>query len=159
MHVLEDHKNFSDEKIREMAIIYKKESKRPLTSYQRRINEAAQELCIKNPGLLHKRKLLMEVARQKILEGFQFVKGKSRSKRGANPDDTMSTPQHRKTSKDMREGRMKNIEEDCQDLADRISYKEKRIRACENIADYKRCDELKEEVSALKRQRRELRLS
>ena len=56
-----------------------------------------------------------------------------------------------------KEERMKNIEEDCQDLADRISYKEKRIRACENIADYKRCDKLKEEVSALKRQRRELK--
>ena len=93
MHVLEDHKNFSHEKIREMAIIYKKESKRPLTSYQRRINEAAQELCIKNPGLLHKRKLLMEEARQKILdEGFQFVKGKSQSRRGANPDSDGSFP-------------------------------------------------------------------
>lgn len=141
-----------------MATIYKKESKRPLSSYQRRINEAAQELCLKNPGFLHQKKLLMEEARKKIIdEGFQFVKGKSRSKRCANSDNTQPTSKRQRTSKDMRDERMKNIEEDCKDLNDRISYKEKRIRACENISDYKKCDELKEEISVLKQQRRELK--
>ena len=158
MYVLDQHKYLSEEKLKEMGTIYKKESKRPLSSYQRRINEAAQKLCIKNPGLLHQRKLLIEEARKKIIdEGFQFVKGKSRSKRCANPNDIQPSSKRRKTSRDMRAGRMKNIEEDCQDLTDRISYREKRIRACENISDYKKCDELKEEISALKRQRRELK--
>ena len=34
--------------------------------------------------------------------------------------------------------------------------KEKRISACENMRDYKKCDELKEEITALKQQRRQL---
>ena len=42
------------------------------------------------------------------------------------------------------------------DLSDRISFKEKRIVACENMRDYKKCDELKEEVIALKKQRCQL---
>ena len=51
---------------------------------------------------------------------------------------------------------MKSIEEDYKDLGDRISFKEKRMRACENMVDYRKCDELKEEISVLKCQRREL---
>ena len=67
-----------EEQIKEMAIIYKKESKRPLTNYQKRVNEAAIELSLQHPGLLHTRKHLMETARAKVIEdGYQFVKGKS----------------------------------------------------------------------------------
>ena len=79
---LEGHKYLGNEEIKAMSTIFKKETRRPLTNYQKRINEAAQELCVANPGLLQKRKLLLDEARTKILqEGFQFVKGKSRSKK------------------------------------------------------------------------------
>ena len=87
--MLDEHKCLSTEQIKEMATIYKKESKCPLSNFQQQMNEAAQQLCIKNPGLLHKRKLLMEEARMKIMdEGFQFVKGKSRSKKCVDSNDT-----------------------------------------------------------------------
>ena len=67
-------KRLGEDEITQMATIYKKESKRPLTNYQRRVNEAAVELCLQNPGLLHTRKTLIETARSKIIdEGFQFV--------------------------------------------------------------------------------------
>ena len=39
-------------------------------------------------------------------------------------------------------------------MNDRIKFKEKRISAYENVKDYKRCDELLEEISELKKQRR-----
>ena len=117
------------------------------------MNQAAQELCLGNPGLLHKRKLLIDAARDKIIEqGFQFVKGKSRSKKCASSSDDTPAPKRRKSLQDIRDKRMKEIE-DCQDLSDQISFKEKRI-VCENVRDYKKCDELKEEVTALKKQRR-----
>ena len=108
------------------------------------MNQAAQELCLGNSGLLHKGKLLIDAARDKIIEqGFQFVKGKSRSKKCASNSDNMPAPKRRMSSQDIRDKRMKAIEEDCQDLSDRISFKEKRIVACENMRDYKKCDELK----------------
>ena len=62
-----------------------------------------------------------------------------------------------KLSKDMRAQRMKDIE-DCQDLTDRIKYKEKRIAAYESSRDYKKCDEVKEEITVLKQQRHQLEL-
>ena len=141
-----------------MATIYKKETTRPLTNYQKRMNEAAQELCLANPGLLQNRKLQLDAAREKIIDqGFQFAKGKSRSRKGANCEDK-PTPKRRKCSQTIRDQRLKDIEEDCQDLSDRISFKEKRIAACENVRDYKKCDELKEEITNLKQQRRLLQM-
>ena len=98
------------------------------------MNQAAQELCLRNPGLLPKRKLLIDAARDKIIEqGFQFVKGKSHSKKCASISDDMPAPKRRKSSQDIRDQRMKEIEEECQDLSDRISFKEKRIVVCEGL--------------------------
>ena len=56
----------------------------------------------------------------------------------------------------MREQRLREIEEDCKDIAERLSFKSKRFAAYENSREYKRCDEVKEEMTALKHQRREL---
>ena len=157
MVTLEEHRNLGSDEIREAAIIYKKETSRPLTQYQKRMNEAAQELCLKNPGYIMKRKKLMEDAREKIIaDGFQFVKGKSRSKKCQDPSAVPPTPKRQKTSQTIRDQRLKDIEEDCKDIDDRIRYKERRIFAYENVKDYKKCDEVKEEVTSLKRQRREL---
>ena len=146
--------NLGIEEIKEMAKIYKKETTRPLSSYQKRINEAAQRLCVANPALLRKRKALMEEARNLIIEeGFQFVKGKSRSKKVVDlPSDDDPPVKRQKLSRDMREQRMKDIKEDCKDLTDRIKFKEKRITAYENSRDYRKCDEVKEEITALKHQ-------
>ena len=46
---------------------------------------------------------------------------------------------------------MRNLEEDINDLKDRISFKEKHISAAEAVRDYKRCDEITEELSQLTR--------
>ena len=42
------------------------------------------------------------------------------------------------------------------DLKDRIGFKEKRRFAAENVKDYKKCDEITEEISSLKHRCREL---
>jgi hypothetical protein len=153
----EAQKGLNEEEIKEIAKIYKKETNRPLTPYQKSINDAAQLLCLQNPTLLNKKSLLMAEARKKIIdEGFQFAKGKSRSKFLMDADEQQPPTKRRKLSKDMRQQRMKDIDEDCQDLTERIAYKEKRIVAYENSRDYKKCDEMKEEISALKHQRRQL---
>ena len=120
------------------------------------MNDASQQLCLQNPGLLKKRQLLIDTARAKIIaDGFQFVKGKSRSKRDQQSDEE-PTPKYPKISQAIREKRMLQIEEDLQDLNDRIGFKEKRIAAAMNTKEYKKCDEIKEEVTTLKHKRREL---
>ena len=113
------------------------------------------ELCLQNPGLLRKRQALIDAARAKIIdEGFQFVKGKSRSK-SVTPESEPK-PKRQKLSQEVREKRLKDIEEDTTDLKERISFKEKRISGCLAISDYMKCDEIKEEIIQLKKQLREL---
>lgn len=52
--------------------------------------------------------------------------------------------------------RIKDLDEDCCDLNDRIGFKEKRITQSENVRDYKKCDDLKQEITVLKQQHRVL---
>ena len=59
----------------------------------------------------------MAEARKKIIdEGFQFAKGKSRSKFLMDADEQQPPTKRRKISKDKHLQRMKDIDEDCQDL-------------------------------------------
>ena len=75
-------RDLDEKQIREEARIYRKESKRPLSLYQKKMNAAAEEICLVNPSMLVKRSDLVEAARVRIIEeGFQFKKGKSRSKK------------------------------------------------------------------------------
>ena len=88
-------------------------------------------------------------------EGFQSAKGKSRSEYLMDLDEQQS-PSKQKLSKDMCAHRMKDIKEDRQDLTDQIKYKDKRIAAYESARDYKKCDEVKEEITILRKQHRQL---
>lgn len=132
----------------EKAIIYRKQTSRPLSKYQQAINAASQEICNANPRfLLGKRKDLIEAARDKIIaEGFQFVKGKSRAKGMASDD----TPKRKKSSADVRQKRMREIEEDLKDVKDRIGFKEQHCIAAENSRDYTKCDHLCEQIKSLR---------
>ena len=120
------------------------------------MNKAAIALCVKNPQLLlQKRSELITIARKKIInEGFQFKKGKSRSKRGSyQPTEQQKFS---KTSQAFRERRLVEIEEKVTDIGDLITFKENRITECIIISDYEKCDCLKKEIMALKQDRREL---
>lgn len=142
----------------EKAIIYKKLSCRPLSKYQLAMNSAAQEICTARPGmLLGKRHDLIQAARSKIIsDGFQFVKGKSRSK--LDGDDCPSTPKRKKSNVDLRRKRVHDLQEDFKDLNDRIGFKEQRRTAAQNIKDYKKCEDITEEISSLRRNRREIEM-
>lgn len=51
---------------------------------------------------------------------------------------------------------MSDLEQDLSDLQERISFKEKRIAERLNVHDYKKCDELNEEVIGMRRKLREV---
>lgn len=73
--------NLEEDALREQATVYKKETVRPLSRYQHKINEAAQEICIKSPSMLRNCSALLDAARVRVNESYNFKKGKSRSKR------------------------------------------------------------------------------
>lgn len=146
----------ADEKqdIRERAIIYRKESKRPLTLYHHRVNEAAQELCLRKPSLLMRRGELLAAAQAEVRNsGYNFKKGRSRSKKVEQKEPLR--PRRQKFSKEMRTNRIKELREDIRDCNDRIVFKEKRCEAEASVKNYKQCDALTEEIIALKQQRRQ----
>lgn len=148
--------SMDEEQIKSMATIYKKTTCRPLSEYQKRINQAAGEICLKNPGSLQNRQKLLDSAREKIIEeGFQFAKGKSRSNKGLT-EDGCKKPKRLKVNQDVREQRMKELEERIKDIDDKVLFKEKRIKAALNMSDFKICDELKDQVINLKQEKREL---
>lgn len=145
----------AEKDIRAEAIIYRKEKIRPLSNYQKQINKCAQDIAARDPSLLVNRGKLLEAAKSAVYEsGYSFKKGYSRSKRFL--DDTMEAVKRPKINKDMREKRIQNIEEELTDLRQRISFKEKRVNAAENIKNYKVCDEITGEISEIKAKCREL---
>lgn len=121
------------------------------------MNEAAVSLCLNNPQLLlKKRSELIAMARQKIIdEGFEFKKGKSRSKKG-NAEPIEQKSKHQKNNSQFQEKWLIEIEKKVSDISDRITSKEKRITECIGNSDYEKCDCLKNDIMALKQDRREL---
>ena len=109
----------------EKARIFRKETNHPLTKYQRRINEEAGALVLKNPSLLCNRGELLELARAKVVDsGYTFVKGKSRAKRMASPKVSRA---------EVRQKRVRALEEDIANLDQQLSFKEKRRQQSESI--------------------------
>ena len=73
------HSLLSEEDIKEKVVIYRKEKKRPLSQFQKNINEAAVQIALQDPSVLATRKLLLDAAREKVIDdGYKFKKGKSR---------------------------------------------------------------------------------
>lgn len=71
----------AEDKIREQAVIYQKESKRSLTEFQKLVNQFAGDIALGDPALLSKRGELLEAAKTAVYDsGYNFKKGRSRSK-------------------------------------------------------------------------------
>ena len=94
----------------------------------------------------------MERARNRVVEGgYKFKKGKSRSKQSNDPPKL----KFEKSTECMRKQNIAALEEDIKDLKDRLQFKEKRRHQSEMARNYKVCDQLTEEMTALKKKKRE----
>ena len=106
----------------------------------------------KDPNLLLSRQKLLELARTKVNKGgYIFKKGKSRSKQM----NDCPAPKRPKTSASVREKHIGELQEDIKDLRDRLQFKEKRRDQASMLRKYKVCDQLSEEISAVKKQLRD----
>ena len=145
-----------DQEVIDSAKIFRTDK---LTAYQQRVNEEAGRLAVKNPGLLTKRGELLDLARQQVVEqGYNFKKGKSRSKRFCSESDGESAPKptRRKINEEIRHQTIVGLREQITDLDKQVSYKEKRRDQAEGNRDYRTCDALMTEINELKAQRREV---
>lgn len=144
------------QQIAEQATIYKKTEKRELKEFEKKVNEAAVELCLRDATLLRKRGELLEKARKRVAEdGYCFKKGCSRSKVYGG-SGTSSTPKRPKFDKEMREERIKQIQDDLNDLSRVLAFKEKRLAQCEAARNYRVCEQVTEEMMELKSRKRQL---
>lgn len=96
MEAIIDWESLDEERkqlIREHSCIYGRDSKKrkskDLNSHEQIINEAAAQLCLRDPTLLVRRDELFTQARRIVRDsGFSFVHGHSRSKFAGELDDT-----------------------------------------------------------------------
>ena len=146
-----------EEEVRAQARIYGKSGKE-VTKYQRRLNEVAGDLCVRDPVLLGDRRKLLELAKDELHEsGYVYAKGKSRSKKFNLVSEEEERPIKReKIDKQERQHRIETLKEQLQDNNKHISIKEKRIEQAQGVQNYKLCDQLSAEVTELKTKRREI---
>ena len=117
------------------------------------MNSAAAQLALHDPSLVHKgnRGTLLERARRKVADdGFNFKKGKSRSKVYGEQSCTSSSPKRRKLNEQMRAERLHELAEDVQSIGSCVAIEEKRLAQAEAVRHYKLCDQLCEEIQELK---------
>ena len=129
-----------------------------LSEFQKRVNSAAVQLALCDPSLVHKgnRGTLFERACRKVADdGYNFKKGKSRSKvYGEESCTPASPPRRRKLNEQMRTERLQELTEDMESIGSRVAIKEKHLAQAETVRNYKLCDQLCEEIQELKTSRR-----
>ena len=131
--------------IRQQARFYGKKDSNP-TPYQERVNIAAEELALCNPQLLHDRQLLLSSARQSVDEsGYQYKKGKSRSKHHDSSQDD-STPKRTEISETVRLECITSLEEKIKDVKEQIMWKERRREQASNAKKYHECEDITVEM-------------
>ena len=87
--------------------------------------------------------------------GYVYKKGKSHSKLlNTNTDDEAPAPKRKKISQDYRLERIAELQDKIKDMNERIEFKNKRRDAASNVMNYKECDELTEQMSNLKNEKR-----
>ncbi len=106
--------------------------------------------------MLRNRFLLLEEARSKVNETYDFKKGKSRSKRYVPAEEISTTPKRNKMDQAARLTRMDIVEQDIQNIDERISFKQKRRQMAEDIRNYRSCDDLTEEIGELIKEKRQM---
>ena len=109
-----------------------------------------------NPSLLlGKKGDLFKLAQEKVYQdGYQYKKGKSRSKRYLLPEDD-TQPKRSKLDSTTRQERMMEIQDLISDIDRTIGFKQRRIETATATRNFKTCDELSQEISSLKAERRE----
>ena len=146
----------NEDYIREQSKIYGRNSTRKLSRYEEQMNEASANLCLQSPNLLSDRTLLLKECRRVVdEEGYDYKKGKSRS-RSLNTSVASEPPKRKNITEKYRLSRIAELQERIKDITDRLGYKEKRRESASIVRNYKECDQITEQMSELKCERKRL---
>ena len=100
---------------------------------------------------------VVNLARDKVhQQGYNFAKGKSRSKRFASPPQDTPKPTRTKISSDVRQKRISALREDMANIDKQLTFKNKRHQQAETVRNYKMCEDITEEIKFVMKQNREL---
>ena len=122
--------------------------------YQESINLASEELVVANPKLLDDRDELLKLACVKVNDdGYNYKKGKSRSKRFHESSSAVKQVKQTTTPTYVRTQRMLHLEDSLKDIDKQIGFKELRREQAINSRQYQICDEITHEITKLKTQR------
>lgn len=142
-----------DTSIEKLSKLYKKE---PLNSYKKCINAAAYKLALGNPTLLCNRNELFTNARNRVHDdGYQYKKGQSRSIQVVPPTEN-SIAKRQKLDSYTRVQEMLELQSKINDIEKSIRFKESSCSVSEHAKNYKRCDELMEEIPSLKLEKNQI---
>ena len=124
------------------------------------MNDAAGDICVQNPIMLSVRGEFLELARKRVNDsGYEYKKGKSRSKRfGSASSVEASTPKRPKLDQEFRTKRIQQIKEEVKTINTQVSFKERRVEAGVQLKNFKLCDQLTDEISELQKQRHALEM-
>ena len=135
-------------------MIYKRKGE--LKEFEKQVNSASANLCLRDASLLNDRGQLLALARKKVADdGYVFKKGHSRSKVYGVSQDS-SIPKRPKYNQEMRESRIEAIDEELDDIQRILQFKQKRLVQAETAKKYAFCEQLTMEMKELRDKKREL---
>ena len=100
---------------------------------------------------------LLNKAKEKVmLDGYQYVKGKSRSKSASETESEGPSKKRAKTNSEERSREIKLLEQNLKTLTNRLSFKERQLDKERNIKNYKQCDSISAEMIKIRNERAEV---
>ena len=118
------------------------------------MNSAAAAIALQDPRLVRKgnRGMLLNKAWEKVsAEGYNFIKGKSRSKMYGGSSSALESPTKQvKLSEEIRRQRMRELQEDIEGIDRHLSIKEKRLRQSEASHNYSVSDQFLNQIRSLR---------
>ena len=124
--------------------------KAPINSYKEKINQAAFDLCVQSPDLLTDRKMLLANARKSVHNmGYEYKKGKSCSREFSIPSE-IPVAKRSKLDSCVRTEQINCLQGRLNAIDESVQYKASLCEVNERAKNYKMCNELTDEIYALK---------
>ncbi len=148
----------SEKELEEKAKIFGKSGKKPLTKYQKSMNDASSEIVKKDPTIAENRGELYKQARLMVHNsGYQYAHGKkTRSKYFGSASQKISDKGGNYSRKACRDERLTELTERCSSLEKQIGFLEKSQEKALNSSLFDQAANLERQISSARLEKRRL---
>ena len=142
------------EKLKEDSLIYKNlEPGCFLYQYRKALNDAAYELALEDPSVIHRKGELLSLAKAKVdSDGYGYKRKKSRSQVLSVDEPLPST----KLTPSLRSKRIREIEQDLKEVKLEMTLLERSRTKARNVNNDDRARHLTQEIAPLRERKRKL---